>query len=533
MSKRFVFWMLMLLIGSVIISNSTYAASSETVEKVLVVYQERNFFADQRDTVSVIEELLGNFNAEVRETTVEGFSGNQLEDYSAVFVIALDQDIHDDAMIHALSKYKGRIIWLGSSVEALIKEGAYPLKYEGENYEYITVNYSPLNEISAKSFPIGQKRLFYQVRSLSEKNKVYSWLSDGKNRAPFIIESGNLTYISRVDMNEPLFYIFAEYLLHLFSEKNLPSNYMMVSMQDVHGFSDQKNLRALADRMNALNMPFNIQLIPYFKMAGSKKIYSYEDIPHFVETLKYMESKGGRIIVEAFPVELRDKLISAISFESVVGTSNAPLKSYFEQVFEKLVKDDLHPIGFSSPHGALSDAELLYARAHIMNYIGLRYISDGQTVLYPYILDETKRFHRFYPLNLGYIDPSKPDMWSEYEEVISKIAIVDSRFYGIYFSPDLPVENIDILYQKTIEHQLQFFDLASEPAWIDFENVKYNSSVNANFVQTAVPEKVSSFQKFIFIFANGVLVILTVGLGLFIYLYTRSLRQTKELRKKR
>ena len=528
MSKKFLTLLLIFCIFTGF-QGSTYAETVLKPYQVLILYQERSFFADRRDTVSAIEELMGNFNVEITEKKIEALGNTDLQTYDAVFVIALDQKIDNAHLVNQLIPYKGRIIWLGNSIDYLIKEMDIPLKYKGENYQFITVSYSPNFKSSPYEFSIGQKRLFYEVESLSNENRIYSWLRDGIHQAPFIIESGNLTYISRVDMNEPLFYIFAQYLMNIFPQKNLPTDLLMVSLQDVHGFSDQIKLRNLANRLYELEIPFNFQLIPYFKMKGSEKMYSYNEIPQFVDTLKYLASKGGSLIVEAYPVELGDNALTSLDYQSVVGDTPSPTKDYFESVFQMLVHDGLNPIGFSSPHGELSNEELLYLRAHIMNYVGLRYISSEQYVIYPYILEETKGFHRFYPLNLGYIDYNNPNVWTDFDESLNKISIVEAPFYGVYFSPDLPVSFIDALYDKALQHQLQFFDFKNEPSWVNFESVQFDSSKDQAYLEKTPEENASFFQNISFLFANGVLVILSFGFILFIGIYWRSLRQTKKL----
>lgn len=528
MSKNFLTTLFILCICMGFQSTS-YTQTSTKPYQILILYQERSFFADKRDTVSAIEELMGNLKVEITEMRIESLENQDLKSYDTVFVIALDQKVNDPNLLKQLMAFKGRIIWLGNSIEDLIKEMNLPLKYKGENYQFITVDYAPSLQSFSYEFLIGQKRLFYQVESLSKDNRVYSWLRDGVHQAPFIIESGNLTYISRVDMNEPLFYIFAQYLMSIFPQKDLPSDVLMVSLQDVHGFSDQGKLRQLADRLYALDIPFNIQLIPYFKMKGSDKIYKYNDIPQFVDTLKYMASKGGSLIVEAYPVELSDNTITSLGFKSVVGETPSPIKNYFESVFYMLVHDGLNPIGFSSPHGEITDEELLYLRSHIMTYVGLRYISSEQYVIYPYVLEETKGFHRFYPLNLGYIDYKNPNVWSDFDESLDKISIVEAPFYGVYFSPDLPVAYIDELHQKALQHQLQFFNFKNEPTWVNFESVQFNSTKDENYIEKILETKPNFFQELTTVFSNGVLVILSVGFILFIGIYRRSLRKTKDL----
>lgn len=502
-------------------------------EKALILYQERNFFGDRRDSVSVIEELLGHFDIQVTEAPIDTLNQQNLSLYDAVFVIALDQTIENSALTKELTTYEGQIIWLGNSVNTLIQAGQYPLRYDGENYNFVTLEIQTNRAPEPKIFSIGERRTFYQVSSLSDENKVYAWLSDGINRAPFIVTARNLSFVSRVDMNEPLFYIFAYFLHDLFQDKPVPANQLMVSIQDVHGFSDQENLRALADQLYASDIPFSIQLIPYFKMSGSKRLYRYDEIPQFVDTLRYIEARGGSILLEAFPAELSDKSIRALGLDVLYDKSPSPLKSYLEDMIHLMIRQKLQPVGVSSPHRALTDAEYLYLKTHMRNFIGHRYIAEGQLVVYPYVLENTKRFNRFYPLNLGYIDPSLPESGAVFDEQFFKIALVPECFTGVYLSPDLPPNLIPQLSEKAAAYRMDFFDIDQEPYWFHTDLVTYDSENPATTTLELEDPPVPLWRHFINFLSTAVLIILILGTFTFVRILRRSLKQTDEIHRRR
>lgn len=514
------------------LSSVHFAQVQASTSRVLILYQERNFFADKRDTVEVLAELLSAYEVDVSEQSIADVAQINLDNYDAVMVIALDQHIESDVLIQKLTAFNGHIIWLGGSVTPLLKTGNYPLAYKGENYQYVYVTVSNGKQAAERTFLIGEKRLFFEMEPLSEQSRVFSWLSDGKNRSPFIVTAQNLTYVSRVDMNEPLFFIFAEYLSRLFPRKALPDAALMVSIQDVHGFTDQTELRKLADQFYALNMPFNVQVIPFFKVSGSKKVYRYDEIPQFVETLRYLESRGGSLIVESVPVALSENEVNAIGYPEVLGTQADGLKAYLNQSFLAMAIDGLKPLGFSSPHANLSAPELSDIRAHINTFIGIRYITEGQSVIYPYVLENAKGFERFYPLNLGYLDYSKPAIWSSFEETFDKIALVNNAFYGIYLTPDTPIAFLEELDSFAKRKGLTYFNLQDEPVKIAFSDVSFDAEGLIPYTYRDPQTNKSPLQQFIGLFANGVLLILALGVTIFGFIYRRSLKRTRALARK-
>lgn len=531
MSKglKYLLLLLVLMLGSGIKAGAEDISDNS---RVLILYQERSAFADQRDTVEVLEEQLGHFKVDVTELPISEIDGVDFSTFDTVMVIALDQEIIQPSLIHTLKNFSGSIVWLGSSIENFLKEGNYPLSYEGENYQFVEVSHYDNKTASRHTYPIGQKRLFYEVKSQSQENKTFAWLSDGKNEAPFIITSKNLTYVSRVDMNEPLFYIFAAYLSELFQEKPLPLNQLMVSIQDVHGFSDQAQLRAMADKLYSLGIPFNVQVIPYFKLNGSKKIYQYRDVPQFTETLQYMTSKGGTILVESVPVTLSDNTISALDLSELTDKKDYSIIHYLNDAFYSLAQDNLKPMGFSSPHKYLSPLELKAIKAHLNTFVGVRYIAEGQMVVYPYVLEDTIGFERFYPLNLGYIDYTQPNYWDQLDETLTKLSMVNSPFYGLYFTPETPLTALDNLSQFAKKHDLRFYSLEKEHVRVDFSNVSYDSKVSLTYQYLTAKEARTPLDKVIQWTSTGVFFILCIGITLFGLIYWRSLKKTSNLSRK-
>jgi hypothetical protein len=531
MSKNATFLLSLLLIFNSLVCISfpleSYAKPANT-NQVMILYQERSFFADRRDSVSVIEELLGHFDVRVSESAIDSTDFSKLDAYSHIMVVALDQKLDNPKLFDALSHYKGQIIWLGRSIEQLIAAGNYPLHFEGENYNFVTLEVFSRLDNEVRSYPIGEKRVFYQVKSLSPDNRVYAWLGDGLSKSPFIIESRNLTYVSRVDMNEPLFYIFANYFHSVFKSVANPESQLMVSIQDVHGFTDQVKLRALVDQLYAYHIPFNVQLIPYVKMKGSKNLTGYQEIPQFDDTLKYIEDRGGHLIVETFPAEISGSEIDAIDLNTLYPDSDLPLKTYLEACFSLLIESKLHPIGISSPHRALSDSDYLYTKAHFSTFIGHLYIDNNQLIIYPFTLNNTKHFNQFYPINLGYINPNLPESFSDFDAQLSKISLVEKYFAGVFIPPDLNPSLLLELRDRATQYQLSYFDIEKQATWVRTDAYELDPNSKEGYISLKPKAPPSTLEKVFTFFSNGVLALLVFSLLLFIFIFRRSIKRTRE-----
>lgn len=396
-------------------------------KKVLILYEERYFYGDTRDTVTAMENLLGHFQTKIVAQKISDLKRYDFETYDYIFVLALDQEIRQPKFYVALSKYEGEIIWLGKSIEPLIELKKYPLLYEGEVYDLLSVRYSKALTGDEKTFSIGTKRAFYKVRSTSDQNKIYAWLSDGTDEFPFIVHTENLYYISRVDINEPLFYIFSDFLNQLFFEKNYREDRFLVSIEDVHVFSDYEQLKALTDILYKKDVPFTIGLIPFIQQEGTDYITDFTEVSAFLDVLNYMQSHGGSIVLHTYLHEMKANTLTISKLEP------RDIKQYFDRAISECLQNGLIPIGYEAPHVFLSNDEYTALKSIFSTAFGQIAITENNYIIYPYELYDTKSFNKLYPFNLGYIDPADKNAFKIMDERLKRIELVNGFFAGIYY----------------------------------------------------------------------------------------------------
>ncbi|MGB3365861.1 MAG: DUF2334 domain-containing protein [Acidaminobacteraceae bacterium] len=444
-------------------------------KNILVLYEERSFYGDSRDTVSAMEDLLGNYQSNVEETKISDLKNYDFNEFDYVFVIALDREINDEKFYEGLLNFSGKIIWFGNSIDTLIELGNYPLEYKGEVYDLLSVRYRKSTTGDEKKFSIGTKRAFYRIDSLSSENDIYSWLSDGTEEFPFIISSENLIYVSRVDINEPLFYIFSDFLNQLFYKKNNVQNQFLISIEDVHVFSDYDNLRNLADRLYSSNVPFTIGLIPYIQQEGADYITYFTEVSEFVEVLKYMQDKGGSIILHTYVHEMSE---DGLEISTLEKNPLSDLDNYFDQAIGDCIDNGLIPIGYESPHSFLSEADYKKLKGIFSNAYGQIAITDGNYIIFPFEIYDTKNFNVFYPFNLGYITPLEKDSFRLIEERFDRIKLVDGYFAGVYFHNYLEPEYIDQLINILLRENVRIFNPLEESVSVKSE--KYSIEILDN-----------------------------------------------------
>lgn len=515
--------MILIIVLSVIITNTIFADYNLSLtKKVIILYEERYFYGDSRDTVTAITNLLGHFQTEIDTAKISDQKKFDFDGYDYIFVLALDQNIANDKFYDALVSFEGEIIWLGKSVESLISKGNYPLVYDGEVYDLLSVRYRKALTGDDKTFSIGTKRAFYKVQSTSNENKVYSWLSDGTFEFPFIVQSRNLIYVSRVDINEPLFYIFSDFLSKILYNKNFQDDHFLISIEDVNVFSDYDNLKRLADILSENHLPFTIGLIPYIQQSGTDYITSFTEVSEFLDVLRYMQDKGGSIILHTYIHEMASDSFRLSELES------KDINEYFTKAIDDCVSNGLIPIGYEAPHVYLSYEEYNILKSIFSTTFGQVSITDGNFVIYPYELYDTESFNILYPFNLGYIDLSNQNEFNIIEERLRRIQLVNGYFAGIYFhgslDDDYLIKLVDLLNIEDISvyHPLEDRHTVSTK---NYDLVIDKGKIQITSYKQDIP--LTPVQLFVNSLAKVVMYILTISLILFASILTFSIRRQR------
>lgn len=438
------------------------------IASVLLLYQERSFFADRRDTVSAIETLLGHYQVEVESFHVGSAKGVFFDDYDYVMVISLDQKIREDSLYERLAEYRGEILWLGLGVEGLLERGAYSLEFRGRAYDFLTVTYKKGGTSRERSFPVGVKREFCAVEVTSPDTKVYAWFTNGYEYFPFIAKDKNLYYVSRVDINEPLFYIFADVLNDLFLKKWYREDVFFLSIEDIHVFRDYKRLREMADYLSSESIPFLMGLIPYVRQEGSNHITKFTEITAFLETLRYMQARGGRVVLQMLPLTIRGGTFVVEELSLTAEEEKRALKEYITMAIGDCVKNGLYPIGASSPYIHLKEESFGVLKESFSSFFGMLSIEEDNYILFPFEVYDSPKFNRFYPYNIGYLEPNDSALFN-IEDLYQKIEIVRGFMAGAYFHSYLPVESLYQLVGFLQKKGHPFYDILEEEHWIQTE----------------------------------------------------------------
>jgi uncharacterized protein YdaL len=134
--------------------------------------------------------------------------------------------------------------------------------------------------------------------------------TNGATSVPWALRSANLTYVGEVPfayISESDRYLAFADLMFAADAPTAPAKHQaMVRLEDVNPSSDPSEIRADADYLSSVNVPFSIGVVPVYTDPngtydnGVPQTMTLAQTPALVSALKYAQSKGGTIIEHGY-----------------------------------------------------------------------------------------------------------------------------------------------------------------------------------------------------------------------------------------
>lgn len=232
------------IIGSILIiinlinfQVSAYA-SNKNKDKLLIVYNKPNIFQYNNKTVTSIKEFLEKLNIEVETVNERYYKNSTISNFKYVFVFGYGGNFNNENFIKDLKNYTGKICWMGYGIDSYLKENnKYHLNYLGEkeniNELYYTNRRAEHIPIEAMDkFQLDEAKVFPVLVSSNKDAKILAYVGDGEREYPFIINEENLWFISQVQDDTILFYVFSDAINDILGIKNIRRGKILVRIKD-------------------------------------------------------------------------------------------------------------------------------------------------------------------------------------------------------------------------------------------------------------------------------------------------------------
>ncbi len=468
-------------------SLSSYASEiTSSTDKVLIIYDSKKETAYNRDILNIMRTLLGRFSSDIELLKLSNYDGEINKNYySHIFILGINENSYNNDkntknLISSLNSYKGTICWLGYGIENLLEHKKYNLDYVGKTNNIVSVNYR------GKSYNLDEHYVFNIVESKDTSNKVIGSINDTLNKYPYIINDKNLFYVSKLDLDGVLFYIFCDSLNDIFNIKTFDKGRIFVRIEDVHAFREPKNLVEIADYLSSKNIPFTIALIPAYVNPKNHKVITLSESPEIVKAIKYMQDKGGTVILHGYTHQYKKEEVSGEGYEFWDGKKDEPLKENMK-IFVKdrvlnglrvCIENGIYPLAFEAPHYAMESEGYKELKKYFSTYMGQHQNNDKKfsTNTYPYIIRDTEEFNIFIPENLGYIDPEDKFTFQNIKENLNKLSIVRGFSGGFFFHSYLNIEYLKNTIEYLEKQNIEFMNLRNFNNWVKVDEIQIRNN---------------------------------------------------------
>ncbi|HDN2477845.1 TPA: polysaccharide deacetylase family protein, partial [Clostridioides difficile] len=468
-------------------SLSSYASEiTSSTDKVLIIYDSKKETAYNRDILNIMRTLLGRFSSDIELLKLSNYDGEINKNYySHIFILGINENSYNNDkntknLISSLNSYKGTICWLGYGIENLLEHKKYNLDYVGKTNNIVSVNYR------GKSYNLDEHYVFNIVESKDTSNKVIGSINDTLNKYPYIINDKNLFYVSKLDLDGVLFYIFCDSLNDIFNIKTFDKGRIFVRIEDVHAFREPKNLVEIADYLSSKNIPFTIALIPAYVNPKNHKVITLSESPEIVKAIKYMQDKGGTVILHGYTHQYKKEEVSGEGYEFWNGKKDEPLKENMK-IFVKdrvlnglrvCIENGIYPLAFEAPHYAMESEGYKELKKYFSTYMGQHQNNDKKfsTNTYPYIIRDTEEFNIFIPENLGYIDPEDKFTFQNIKENLDKLSIVRGFSGGFFFHSYLNIEYLKNTIEYLEKQNIEFMNLRDFNNWVKVDEIQIRNN---------------------------------------------------------
>ncbi|EQF41594.1 hypothetical protein QG9_0939 [Clostridioides difficile CD178] len=468
-------------------SLSSYASEiTSSTDKVLIIYDSKKETAYNRDILNIMRTLLGRFSSDIELLKLSNYDGEINKNYySHIFILGINENSYNNDkntknLISSLNSYKGTICWLGDGIENLLEHKKYNLDYVGKTNNIVSVNYR------GKSYNLDEHYVFNIVESKDTSNKVIGSINDTLNKYPYIINDKNLFYVSKLDLDGVLFYIFCDSLNDIFNIKTFDKGRIFVRIEDVHAFREPKNLVEIADYLSSKNIPFTIALIPAYVNPKNHKVITLSESPEIVKAIKYMQDKGGTVILHGYTHQYKKEEVSGEGYEFWDGKKDEPLKENMK-IFVKdrvlnglrvCIENGIYPLAFEAPHYAMESEGYKELKKYFSTYMGQHQNNDKKfsTNTYPYIIRDTEEFNIFIPENLGYIDPEDKFTFQNIKENLDKLSIVRGFSGGFFFHSYLSIEYLKNTIEYLEKQNIEFMNLRDFNNWVKVDEIQIRNN---------------------------------------------------------
>lgn len=260
-------------------------AAGNAAPHVLLVYDSMAKGSSRAGNIETLKRLLASNSAQVTLVSQDDYAQGSLQAYTKVIAIHNAADLSvNSVFLDDLNAYKGDYLHIGEHLPAKLR-AALNIQTQVTGRETIDLSIGPFGESS-----IQVERMPYIVQA---QGTTYGSIQLGNRdaAAPYAVRLGHNAYVPYFEQGNLSELALAYVLKDWMGVSDQGRTYVV--FKEIYPFSDLALLEQLADKLYSAGIPFIASVRPVFYNTD------YPAMLRYLETLKYIQSRNGSILVHA------------------------------------------------------------------------------------------------------------------------------------------------------------------------------------------------------------------------------------------
>ncbi|HWS36691.1 MAG TPA: polysaccharide deacetylase family protein [Actinoplanes sp.] len=295
-------------------SKTGKAAPGGGTAKALVLYDTTGDYGWLGEVYATQTANLASHFGAWTAAPVAGYKAGDLNNYTAVIYLGstYDEPLPAAFLADVVATSKP-VIWVRDNVWQLSKVDGFAAKYgftsglfdfadvTGVTYKGRVLTRDEANKSGLMNLSVTDPA---KVATLAAATRA-----DGSS-LPWAVRSGNLTYVSEIPFSyvthDDRYLIFADLLFDALGPNTAERHRALIRIEDVGPDADPADLRAIADYLSSMKVPFSVAVYPRYRDPkgvnnnGKAEDYTLINRPKVVSALKYMQAKGGTLLMHGY-----------------------------------------------------------------------------------------------------------------------------------------------------------------------------------------------------------------------------------------
>lgn len=323
--------------------------------RTLVLYDRGKSEPAQSELDGLNAALLASHFGTVTVAAAESYRPGSVQNYDAVLYVGSSADALPKELLTDVTSTKTPVVWAGYNVEQLAGVGGGLASFQSR-YGWDPTTVRPYDadrpravryrdHLVLRDAVNNTEGILAPMLDQSNRVKVLAQAPCGDPAAPspctnpaarghdwlpWAIRSANLTYVGEIPFSyaeeNDRYLVYADLLYEALGPDVAPVRQAAVRLEDISPVTDPRKIRADADYLSSIGVPFTMAVIPRYVDAngvengGRTTSVTLAQAPEVVKALKYAMSKGGTLIQHGTTHQYQDtnnpyNAVSAADYE--------------------------------------------------------------------------------------------------------------------------------------------------------------------------------------------------------------------------